>query len=250
MGDGGADGRTNGGCKDVTSFSANAVGLLKQNCQGCHGGNNAQAKGAVDMSALNSDEAAACSQVKNRVSPANVGSSQLFITTDPGATPLTPSSSAATTGSSTPSSRASPSGLRPRSETLHENERQAPDASDATEPDARDPPRRGDTDARGVHQERPERSRRQRRSGGGSGGSGSVGAGVVDDAPRRPRKTPISSSLSPKNYSEALRTASLKLVRQLPTLAQIKSVAGAKDKKAAYEAELDKMLDDPASRSG
>jgi mono/diheme cytochrome c family protein len=84
MGDGGTDGGTTGGCKDVGSFSANAVGLLKQNCQTCHGGNNAQAKGAVDMSALNSDEAAACSQVKNRVSPANVGGSQLFITTDPG----------------------------------------------------------------------------------------------------------------------------------------------------------------------
>lgn len=84
MGDGGADGGTTGGCKDVGSFSANAAGLLKQNCQNCHGGNNPQAKGAVDMSALGSDDAAACSQVKNRVSPGNVGSSQLFITTDPG----------------------------------------------------------------------------------------------------------------------------------------------------------------------
>ena len=84
MGDGGTDGGATGGCKDVASFSANAVGLLKQNCQNCHGGNNGQAKGAVDMSALNNDEAAACSQVKNRVSPANVGASQLFITTDPG----------------------------------------------------------------------------------------------------------------------------------------------------------------------
>jgi len=84
MGDGGADGGTNGGCKDVASFNTNAVGLLKQNCQSCHGGGNAQAKGAVDMTALNSDAAAACSQIKNRVSPNNAGSSQLFITTDPG----------------------------------------------------------------------------------------------------------------------------------------------------------------------
>lgn len=82
--DGGADGGTTGGCKDVASFSANAAALLEQNCQNCHGGNNPQAKGAIDMSALASDEASACSQVKNRVSPANVGSSQLFITTDPG----------------------------------------------------------------------------------------------------------------------------------------------------------------------
>ncbi|MFS8071836.1 MAG: hypothetical protein ACMG6S_36155 [Byssovorax sp.] len=82
--DGGADGGITGGCKDVASFGANAAALLKQSCQNCHGGNNPQAKGALDMSSLASDEAAACSQVKNRVSPANVGSSQLFITTDPG----------------------------------------------------------------------------------------------------------------------------------------------------------------------
>jgi mono/diheme cytochrome c family protein len=81
--DGGTDGGIEGGCKDVASFSANAAGLLKQNCQGCHGGANAQAKGAVDMTALTSDPAAACSQIKNRVSPASAGSSQLFITTDP-----------------------------------------------------------------------------------------------------------------------------------------------------------------------
>lgn len=82
--DAGADGGTEGGCKDVASFNANAAALLKQNCQGCHGGQNPQAKGAVDMSALASDAAAACSQIKNRVSPDNPGSSQLFITTDPG----------------------------------------------------------------------------------------------------------------------------------------------------------------------
>jgi hypothetical protein len=35
------------------------------------------------MTALTSDPAAACSQIKNRVSPASAGSSQLFITTDP-----------------------------------------------------------------------------------------------------------------------------------------------------------------------
>ncbi len=84
VGDGGTDGGIEGGCKDVASFNANAAALLKQNCQGCHGGANAQAKGAVDMTALTSDPAAACSQIKNRVNPANAGSSQLFITTDPG----------------------------------------------------------------------------------------------------------------------------------------------------------------------
>jgi Protein of unknown function (DUF1549)/Protein of unknown function (DUF1588) len=77
------------------------------------------------------------------------------------------------------------------------------------------------------------------------GGSPSAGAGVVDDAPKPTKDDTTFLDSLPKNYSEALRTASLKLVRQLPTLAQIKSVAGAKDKKAAYEAEVDKMLEDP-----
>ena len=85
MGDAGDDGGTTmGGCKDVASFSTNAAGLLKTNCAGCHGGANGQAKGAVDMSQLTSDPAAACSQIKNRVSPASADQSQLFITTDPG----------------------------------------------------------------------------------------------------------------------------------------------------------------------
>lgn len=47
------------------------------------------------------------------------------------------------------------------------------------------------------------------------------------------------------DYGEALRTASLKLVNALPTLTQIKHVAGAADQKGAYEQELDGMLADP-----
>ncbi|APR82453.1 Hypothetical protein A7982_07802 [Minicystis rosea] len=50
----------------------------------CHGGGNASAKGAIDMSTIDSDTAKACAQVKNRVSPSDPGSSQLFVTTDPG----------------------------------------------------------------------------------------------------------------------------------------------------------------------
>jgi hypothetical protein len=47
-----------------------------------------------------------------------------------------------------------------------------------------------------------------------------------------------------ENYSEALRSASLKLVRNLPTLQQIKNVETATDKAAAYEIEIDAMLAD------
>jgi hypothetical protein len=46
------------------------------------------------------------------------------------------------------------------------------------------------------------------------------------------------------DYNEALRTASLKLVRALPTMTQIKNVASATDPRAAYESELDAMLAD------
>ncbi len=84
VGDGGVEGGVAGGCKDVGAFMANAQQLLQQNCVGCHGGGNAGAKGAVDMSSLGADPAAACAQVKNRVNPDDAAQSQIFITTDPG----------------------------------------------------------------------------------------------------------------------------------------------------------------------
>jgi hypothetical protein len=51
------------------------------------------------------------------------------------------------------------------------------------------------------------------------------------------------------DYNEALRTASLKLNRRLPTLAQIRAVETAADPKAEYELQLDAMLADPAFNS-
>ncbi len=48
------------------------------------------------------------------------------------------------------------------------------------------------------------------------------------------------------DYNEALRTASLKLTRRTPTLAQIRRVETAVDPKVAYEAELDLLLESPA----
>jgi len=47
------------------------------------------------------------------------------------------------------------------------------------------------------------------------------------------------------SYSDALRTASLKLVRNLPTLADIKTLSGATDQRATYEAQVDALLEDP-----
>jgi hypothetical protein len=83
MADGGTEGGATGGCNDVASFTANAQMPLDQNCKSCHGGQNPAAQGAIDMSALDSDPATACAQVRNRVSPGDPGSSQIFVTTDP-----------------------------------------------------------------------------------------------------------------------------------------------------------------------
>jgi hypothetical protein len=67
----------------------------------------------------------------------------------------------------------------------------------------------------------------------------------VDDAPALTPDQKTFLEQRPPDYPEALRTASLRLLRGLPTLEQIKTVAASGDQKAAYEAEIDKMLDDP-----
>jgi hypothetical protein len=75
----------------------------------------------------------------------------------------------------------------------------------------------------------------------GAEGAGASGSGTVHFVPT------AANALSERavDYNEALRTASLKLVRALPTLAQIKSVGGAADPQSAYEQELDGMFADP-----
>lgn len=47
------------------------------------------------------------------------------------------------------------------------------------------------------------------------------------------------------DYMEAYRTASIKLVRALPSLQQVKDLAGAADQKKAYTAAVDGLLADP-----
>lgn len=82
----------------------------------------------------------------------------------------------------------------------------------------------------------------------GSGGAG--GAGREENVTIDPSGVSFDpdtlDALSQRklDWSEALRTASLKLVRALPTLAQIKHVQGAADKREAYEEELDAMFAD------
>lgn len=80
---GGGGGSSGGGCTDVAAFQANAAPALAVCAGNCHGGQVGQATSAVDMSALGSDDATACAQVKNRVSVGDPASSQLFVTTNP-----------------------------------------------------------------------------------------------------------------------------------------------------------------------
>lgn len=47
------------------------------------------------------------------------------------------------------------------------------------------------------------------------------------------------------SYPDALRTASLKLVRNLPTLQEIKTLASATDQRETYEQQIDALLADP-----
>ncbi|MFO0614231.1 MAG: hypothetical protein U0414_16700 [Polyangiaceae bacterium] len=89
-GAGGTGTATGGGCKDVAEFTASAQGRFQTSCFGCHGGGNAMANAAVDMSKLMTDPAAACGQIRNRVKPADAPNSQIFITTDPGGTAAHP----------------------------------------------------------------------------------------------------------------------------------------------------------------
>jgi hypothetical protein len=84
LADGGDEGGIGGGCKDVDAFAASAAPPLSASCVSCHGGANPQAKSAVDMSQVDTNPAAACAQVRNRVNPGNPPASQLFVTTDPG----------------------------------------------------------------------------------------------------------------------------------------------------------------------
>jgi hypothetical protein len=78
--DGGMD---TGGCKDVAAFMANAQQRFSGNCSACHAGGNQAAKGALDMSDITNDPAAACAQIRYRVKPDDPPGSQIFVTTNP-----------------------------------------------------------------------------------------------------------------------------------------------------------------------
>jgi hypothetical protein len=86
--------------------------------------------------------------------------------------------------------------------------------------------------------------------GSGSGDSPWGGGDTIggDGRGNGPASTPEDPALAARvvDFNEALRTASLKITRRLPTLAQIGRVADAADPEAAYLEELDLMLASPA----
>lgn len=75
---------------------------------------------------------------------------------------------------------------------------------------------------------------------GGASGSGTT-TGDFNNPPEVP-KTVLDKRIT--SYSDALRTASLKLVRNLPTLQEIKTLSSATDQRTVYEQQVDAMLDD------
>jgi len=84
-------------------------------------------------------------------------------------------------------------------------------------------------------------------TGDGGGGTNFVSSNVNSTSSGIGGSTPDKTALDDRvlDYNEALRTASLKLVRSLPTLDQIRTIQNAEDKKTAYELLIDSMLDDP-----
>ncbi len=81
---------TTGGCKALPAFKTNAAAVLQQNCGSCHNANNNDAKGALDMTGINSADDAqimlACNQVKTRINLTTPAQSGLYLAPAPGNT--------------------------------------------------------------------------------------------------------------------------------------------------------------------
>lgn len=78
-GGGGADAGSGTTCKSLTDFTNSARPALQANCVNCHGGNNANATAALDMSKLASDPGAACTQARFKVDTTNKTNSAILL---------------------------------------------------------------------------------------------------------------------------------------------------------------------------
>lgn len=81
-----------GGCKAVPQFTSTARPQLTTCAGMCHGGTNAAARGATDMSKLGDDalQADACAQILSRVSKLNPDQSSIIVSVDPAVTNVHP----------------------------------------------------------------------------------------------------------------------------------------------------------------
>lgn len=81
------NGGATGGCKATAMFTSTVRPLLTPCATMCHGGSNAAATGATDMTKLADDtkQADACTQILTRVSKANPNQSSIIVSVDPGA---------------------------------------------------------------------------------------------------------------------------------------------------------------------
>ncbi|MEO6573492.1 MAG: hypothetical protein ABIP89_06615 [Polyangiaceae bacterium] len=73
-------GAATGGCKQVASFVTNAVPALQNNtCLNCHQGQNGGATGALDLTKVGTDNAAACAQSLTKVNLTNKPQSPMLL---------------------------------------------------------------------------------------------------------------------------------------------------------------------------
>lgn len=87
--DGGVPTMPTGGCSQLEAFRSTAAPALTTYCTRCHGGGNASATSAMDMSRVGASDAAmallGCNQVLGRISPTSPSASGLFVQPDPSA---------------------------------------------------------------------------------------------------------------------------------------------------------------------
>lgn len=70
-------------CAALEEFSETVAPAMQVCASNCHGGTNAQAQGAMDLSELGSNDELACRQVRARIKPGNPATSQITIVTNP-----------------------------------------------------------------------------------------------------------------------------------------------------------------------
>jgi hypothetical protein len=78
---------TSTGCKKLTEFKANAKGPMQTNCAGCHGGANANATSAMNLTGINATDDATlqtvCDQARTRINFTDTNQSGFYIAPNP-----------------------------------------------------------------------------------------------------------------------------------------------------------------------